>query len=263
MFTSAIVTVAVMASACNSGGGASDQKAAGATSGAVGSLAARDSDEVPKLPEKIGKITAEQFMNVVDSVAWRGHTVERQCDGVLARCDSTPGHRSTRVRHEAAAGANNLKFGASLPENGVVVSRMRNLGRHREKLYQLPSGTGEWYAVLTRGTSDVTATLKLVKLDFDQNGRPTLDTTRKPLTVIRCQDGNPNPHPTADAGFKPCDTKPDTAPLFALPNSFNRGAWFTCSLGCCTTGAVPPFGGDSTDVDSAAVDSARMRQRPR
>jgi hypothetical protein len=257
MFNTVVVAAAVATSACNSDGGrATDRRTAGATTGAVDSSAAQVTAAVPKLPKKIGAITPDEFVNAIKGVTWLGHVVERRCRGL--GCRPTPGGNSTLVLHEAAAGANNQKFGAGLPDEGVVISRMRNLGNRPESLYNLPRGNTEWYLVLTRSSSDTTARLKLVGLDYDAHANPQLDSSRAAMTIIRCSDGNPNPHPTADAGFKPCDTKPDTAPPFALPTSFNRGAWFTCSLGCCTTGAVPPFGGDST-----AGDSARLRQRPR
>ena len=255
MFNRVVVAAAVVTSACNSDrGGATDRRTAGATTGAMDSTAAQTTAAVPKLPKKIGAITPDEFVIAMKGVSWLGHVVERQCAGL--GCRPTPGGNSTLVLHEAAAGANTLKFGAALPDEGVVVSRMRNLGNRPENLYKLPRGNSEWYLVLTRGSSDTTARLKLVGLDYDAHANPQLDTSRAAIAIIRCSDGNPNPHQTADAGFKPCDTKTDTA--FALPTSFNRGAWFTCSLGCCTTGAVPPFGGDS-----GAVDSARLRQRPR
>jgi hypothetical protein len=225
---------------------------------------------VPVLTAKIEDITPDDFVKVVENVTWTGHIVERQCDAPFGICSSKPGNRSTVVRHEAAEGANDLDL-TTLPENGVVVSRMQNLGKHKEKFYDLPSGKGEWYVILTRGTSGAAATLQLVNLDFDGRGRPELDLKPRKWDVGPCDSEH---HDAADAGFKECPppTNPATPP-FAVPTSFNRGAWFTCSLGCCTTEGVRGGTGrrrghdssatDSTATDSTARDSARRQQRPR
>jgi hypothetical protein len=262
LLTISVLSAAVVTSACSSDrGGAKDQR--GTTSETTSAAdsnrtrpgaAAQVASEVPKLPKKIEAMTPEDFMRVVDGVSWTGHLFERECAGAFPRCSSEPGHKSTWVRHEAAAGANDLKFGAALPENGVVVSRMQNLGKHTEKFHKLPSGKGEWYAILTRAGNDVTANLQLVSLDFDGNGKPKLKLMDTIFTVSQCDTTH---HDSASAGFKGCgDTTSVTSPI-AVPTSFNRGAWFTCSLGCCTTGSV------TIGADSAAADSARRQQRPR
>jgi hypothetical protein len=215
---------------------------------------------VPVLTAKIEDITADDFLKVVENVTWTGHIVERQCDE--ADCSTGPGNTSTVVRHEAAAGANDLDVDA-LPEYGVVVSRMQNLGKRKERFYGLRGGK-EYYVILTRGATNASANLQLVNLDFDGRGRPKLDLMPGKRPVAACDSEH---HDAADAGFKECPAQPSPAPPFALPTSFNRGAWFTCSLGCCTTGGVRGAGGgrgpDSTRTDSTARDSAGRQQRPR
>jgi hypothetical protein len=266
---SAVMAAAVVTSACSTGGGeAKDQRAGAGATGAADSNRSRAANAqvaptVPELTAKIEDITTDEFMKVVDNVSWTGHTEERQCDE--NGCKDTPGTKSTRVRHEAAAGANDLVF-ARIPANGVVVSRMRNLGKRKEKVYQLESGKGDYYVILTpTGTPDK-ANLQLVNLDFDRDGKPVLELLPKVWTAGRCESGH---HASASAGFKDCPPPKGTAPTAptAFP-AFNKGAWFTCSLGCCSTEGVRlgpgrRKGADSTRTDSTARDSTRSQQRPR
>jgi hypothetical protein len=267
-FASAVMAAAVVSSACSTGGGdANDQRAgAGATTGAADSNRSRAANApvaptVPELTAKIEDITTDEFMKVVDNVSWTGHTEERQCDA--NGCKDTPGKKSTRVRHEAAAGANDLVF-AQIPENGVIVSRMRNLGKHREKVYQLESGKGDYYVILTRGSDADHANLQLANLDFDRDGKPVLELIPKVWTAAPCESGH---HPSASAGFKDCPAPPKPTAPTAFP-AFNRGAWFTCAVGCCSTEGVRVGpgrrkGADSTTTDTTARDSTRGQQRPR
>src|SRR6186713_347927 len=150
-----VVAAAVVTSACSKGGDANQQAGAGASASAPdsnrsGAGVARVAT-VPELTAKIEDITPDDFVKVVDKVSWTGRIVERQCEGPLSGCSDEPGHTSTVVRHEAAAGANDLDIGA-LPPNGVVVSRMQNLGKKKEKHFGLKSGQ-EYYMILTRGAT--------------------------------------------------------------------------------------------------------------
>ena len=248
-----VFAAAAVISACTSGSDdTKDQKAGtGATTSAADSArpaaaAAQGISRAPVLTAKIEDITPGDFVKVVEGVTWTGHIVERQCDE--AGCSGAPGNTSTVVRHEAAAGANDLDVGA-LPENGVVVSRMQNLGTRKEKFYGLRGGK-EYYVILTPGGTNAPANFQLVNLDFDGRGRPKLDLMPRKRPVNPCDSEH---HTAADAGFKECRPPSTPAPPFALPTSFNRGAWFTCSLGCCTTGGV------TIGADSAAADSARRQ----
>jgi len=251
--------------ACGSGDEAKNQSA-----GAAAAPRAVDSSrgtasvqatlaEPPKLPTKIGVITPEDFAKAVNGVAWTGHVVPRQCRGALG-CRDTPGLTSTLVLHEAAAGANLQKFGPALGDAGVVISRMRNLGNHKERLFNLPKGPWDWYLVLTRLPSDAEAKGQLVKLEYDDRGKPTLETMPDTLRIVKCPDNDPAPNPNSDAGFKECFGMVHPASTTVLPNSFNRGAWFTCSLGCCTTdgvrGGTEERNRDTSRADSTARDSA-------
>jgi hypothetical protein len=215
--------------------------------------------KVPELIAKIEDITTADFMKVIDSVSWKGSITERQCsDG---GCGEEPGHKSTKVRHEAAAGSNDLVF-ANIPDNGVVVSRMQNLGKHPEKFYGLLNGKGDYYLILTRTNEPEKANLQIANLDFDRDGNPVLDLLPKIWTVRKCEPGH---HDSAGAGFKDCPPRDPAAPLV---NTFNRGAWFTCSLGCCTTegvrgGPVRSKRAVSTRSDSSAGDSTTKQQTPR
>ena len=270
--TATVIVTAMVTLACSSSAGDTKSQSAGATAGATDSSrsdaqVARSTAKVPELPRKIEDISPEDFVKAIENVSWSGHAVERECTGagLEGMCRDTPGHVSTVVRHEAAAGANDVAFGAALPENGVVISRMQNLRDRREKFYGL-RGKGEWYAILTRGESDDKAILQLVKLDFSPQGKPKLDLMPGAWQVGKCKDGDGH-HDTADAGFKDCNAQANAgAPL--VPNSFNRGAWFTCSLGCCTTegvrGNAGEKGPDSTKTDSTTRDTTkRQQQRPR
>ncbi len=264
-----VIAAAVVTSACSKGSGDSNDQRAGAGA----SASAPDSNrsgagvarvaKVPELPAKIEDISAADFVKVVDTISWTGHIVERQCEGALSGCSNAPGNTSTVVRHEAAAGANDLDIGA-LPDNGVVVSRMQNLGKRKEKLFGLKSG-GEYYMILTRGATAGSANYQLVNLDFDGRGRPKLDLLPGKHPIGPCDSEH---HDAASAGFKECPLQPAPASPLVLPTSFNRGAWFTCSLGCCTTDGVRGGTGrgegrDSTTTDSTAPDSTRRQQQPR
>ena len=142
-----VTMTAAVLSACGTGSGdaGTKQETAGVKAGAAGSAppvagVARATPEVPKLPRKIEDISADEFIDVIKDVAWRGHLVKRECDE--PGCDAA-GTRATWVRHEAAAGANDLAFD-TISVNGVVVGRMQNIGRFKERFYQLPAGRGEW-----------------------------------------------------------------------------------------------------------------------
>ena len=248
-----VIAAAVVTSACSKGGDANQRAGAGASANAPDSnrsgAGVMRVAKVPELTAKIEDITPDDFLKVVENVAWTGHIVERQCEGALSGCSSAPGNTSTVVRHEAAAGANDLDIGA-LPDNGVVVSRMQNLGKRKEKLFDLKSGH-EYYMILTRGATTGSANYQLVNLDFDGRGRPKLDLLPGKHPIGQCDSEK---HPAADAGFKECPPPRPANPAspLVLPTSFNRGAWFTCSLGCCTTDGVRggTGGRDSTTNDS-------------
>jgi hypothetical protein len=266
-----IVVATAVSSACSgrSGDAGKQQGGTGATTGApdsgrTGARAVRTTPAVPRLPKKIEDITADEFLEVIKDVDWTGHLVKRQCDGETG-CDAA-GTKVTWVRHEAAAGANDLAFD-TIPANGVVISRMQNIGKFKEGFYQLPGGKSEWYVVLTPAVNARTATAQFVSLDFQGNGTAKLDTMRKRLRVTICEAGR---HDSTDAGFKECPVgnsgQANPAPTpFALPTSFNKGAWFTCSLGCCTTEGVRGNSRekvpDSTKTDSATRDSTKRQQR--
>jgi hypothetical protein len=257
-----VITVVVtsISTACSLGSGDGKKQSAGdsATVGTSdrsrpGAGSVRTTRSVPRLPKKVKDITADEFVDVIKDVKWTGHFVRRQCEGE-PDCDEA-GTKATWVRHEAAEGANDLAFD-TIPENGVVISRMQNMGKFKERMYQLPGGgSKEWYVVLTPAVNVRTAVAQFVSLDFQGNGKAKLDTMRKRLMVTICDSGM---HDSTDAGFKECGSgvsgQPTPAPPFALPSSFNRGAWFTCSLGCCTTEGVR--GLDSARADSARRDSA-------
>jgi hypothetical protein len=261
--SSVVIVAALRMTACNSSGDAGDQSGAtGSTAGATDSgraqtTALRVGVAVPRLPEKIETISAEALLAVVDGRTWTGQIVERECGE--PNCSTAPGGpKSTILRNEAVAGVNDLAFD-TLPPNGVVVGRMTNLGQHKDALYQLPAHKGDWYVILTRGPTPATATLQLANLDFRGNGKPVKDLMPTSWIVSKCDDGHTGPYPSPNAGFKDCTGAPTPGvPLVAT--SFNRGAWFTCSLGCCTTDSgrpgVPPNPGDSIRPDSG-------RPRPR
>jgi hypothetical protein len=245
-----VVAAVVGMPACKGADGTKGKPTAGAAdSSRPGGRAGRTTAAVPRLPKKLEQMTAEDFIDVINGVDWTGHLEKRDCDDDQ---DCTHGNKVTWVRHEAAVGANDLAFD-TLPENGMVVARLQNIGRFKEARYQLPAGKGEWYQVLTPGADAQTAIAHLVNLHFQGNGTPKLDINPTPLMVTQCEAGK---HDTTDAGFKDCPTPPRTAATSpdAPPPTFNRGAWFTCSLGCCTTEGVR--GLDSARADSARRDSA-------
>jgi hypothetical protein len=243
------VAVAVMGMLACMGGDDKKEQSSGSDSSRSGAAAARTTAEVPRLPKKLEEMSADEFIEVIKNVDWTGHLEKRDCDDDPGCAN---GNKVTWVRHEAAAGANDLAFD-TIPDNGMVVSRFQNIGRFKEAHYQLPAGKGEWYQVLTRGADADHAVAHFVNLHFLGNGTPKLDIMPNTLPVRLCESGK---HGTTDAAFKDCPdrqssgaTSPD-----APPPTFNKGAWFTCSLGCCTTDGVRG-GSEVKKPDSSATNS--------
>lgn len=256
-----VVGTAMGVLACNGSDDKKGQPTAGAAdSSRPGGAVARTVAAVPRLPKKLEEMSADDFIDVIKDVDWTGHLEKRDCDDDPGCAN---GNKVTWVRHEAAAGANDLAFD-TISEYGMVVSRFQNIGRFKEAHYQLPAGKGEWYQVLTRGADADHAIAHFVNLHFLGNGTPRLDVMPTPLTVSLCEPGK---HGTTDAAFKDCPDRQSTGATSptAPPPTFNKGAWFTCSLGCCTTEGVRGNSGqrspDSTKSDSAARDSTKKRQR--
>lgn len=255
LLNAAIIGMAVWTNACTAGDGRRDSGAArGDTSASTAKHAV--TAEVPQLPDKIERLihTPELFVAVVSGRSWKGRTVARQCEE--SGCGTTAEGPHATVRHEAIEGANDLDL-TKLPENGVVVSRMTIFGTRTERMFGLKANSGEWYLILTPSNKDSVATARLVNLDYDNDGEPKLKLHGGPFEMRRCDDGDSH-HGEADAGFKKCDKPTPTnvkgaaaESLLALPTSFNRGAWITCSLGCCTSES-----GRSV-ADSVRADSMR------
>jgi hypothetical protein len=74
------------------------------------------------------------------------------------------------------------------------------------------------------------AYVQLVKFTFTPTGKPKLKLGDTYL-LGECQKGPQASEP--DAGFEDC-TRTEN---HGRAHSFDRGAWFTCSLGCCTADA--------------------------
>lgn len=142
----------------------------------------------------------------------------------------------TRVRIEAVEDAHTVDYNA-LPQYGVLMVRLQNLGKHAEDKYGIPPKE-TWY-VLWGGT-DAPPVARLVRRMIS----PSRDTTYTVVPgfsqpISDCGDGH---HPTAaDADFKACPRNAaDTTQNAVLAAS--AGVWVSCSQGCCTSDTGPLHG---------------------
>jgi len=248
-----------MASACSGGKENVDtSRTSGAggsapgTGGQAGSASARALKELPKPMQDLAN-APQEFVDHLEGYAWRGHIVPRKCAENGCSDSIAIGAKATIVKIEAIEGANELKLD-SIPTNGFVIGRLINLGPNREKYFDLPRNSGEWYVVVTKVGITGATRMRLWNLTYNSDGTPKLAQGREfPLQVCHRETIPPT---EPDAGFKDCSL-PSGADRFAV-KSFDRGAWFTCSVGCCTSdsgrGGVP---GDSARADSVRADSVR------
>ena len=189
-----------------------------------------------ELTKPIANYTAKEFASFVDSLSWTGHYYPRDCSG-----GGCSGNAKAEVLLEAISDAHQVDV-ANLPPNGVLMARMINVGKFKEKHYGIPTGGGEWYFLYYQKNGE--KLFNFVKLTFDQNGDPTVYWDETPHPFAPCGTGPDDPnHPKpnrAYAGFTGCDPHRNPRETFSL----NKNVWISCSLGCCSSeypGFDPPL----------------------
>lgn len=177
-----------------------------------------------ELPAKIESIGAKNLEIFVKMAEWRGSkTRDRHCIGC-------PANAVTRVKIEAIEGAHFLDP-ANPPKNGVLIERMRNLGPHTEKRYELPPGNNYTYILWDRD-SEGTPQMRLVWLNTSGK-EPELKFEPKGRQIFRCDS---HAQSSDEADFKECDPPHGKGAKDAVTAaSATANAWVTCSLGCCSS----------------------------
>lgn len=207
-------------------------------------------EEMPvALPEPVESYTRRpgEFAALVgadDGRRWRGAGArQRECEGAGCR----PGTDSTPVIIEAMLGAHRVDLGA-LPRNGLVIARMRNLGRHQEKLYRLlpASAVRGYYLViepLPAGQYDPSrprARLKVVQL-MPGNAPLRIETWMGGFNA--CDHRHPSPPDSTAADFVDCADAPGqirnpggSGGETAVAAFASARGWISCIHGCCEVG---------------------------
>jgi hypothetical protein len=236
LIASAIAGTSAASLACNGAEKKSPDTAKGATAAVSSPAPSAPRPAKPKeqylgrLPKPFGKMSPTEFNQLVDTVEWSGSIRRRACTGDGCNKDSF-----TMVSIMAIEDADQVDPD-SLPDNGVIVGVMQNLGQYTEAKYDMPPRSVQWYLLWIKGDSGQRR-LHFVKRTHDVGVHPYL-MTEQYGHIIRCDHKDAEPR-IVRADFRDC-------PRAGLPqNDSSRredtadrptaGAWLTCSQGCCTT----------------------------
>jgi hypothetical protein len=199
------------------------------------------SEEMPRFGKYKGSIArdikaynAEEFRRFVRSRGWRGWARKRKCKEEGCK----DGSKTTVMSAEAIEDSYKIDLDTVRVKErfGVIAGRLKNLGDYTDSTYGMPKGKEEWY-LLWGGTTEPNQ-VRIVKLIPGQTE----------LTIIAhghvkaCTPASEHPPGTkseADlTGCAPRNQSLTAARLFAY---MREGAWISCSQGCCTSDATPPF----------------------
>jgi hypothetical protein len=171
---------------------------------------------------------AKGFAEFVASLRWTGHYYPRDCSG-----GGCTGSAKAEVLLEAISDANEVKVD-NMPQYGVLMARMINIGKVREKHYGIPPGGGEWFFLYYGKPGEML--FNFVKLTFDHQGKPTVIWDRTPHEFAPCAPPDDPNHPKQAqgyAGFTGCEAHPNRQESGVF--SLSKNVWISCSLGCCSS----------------------------
>ena len=141
-------------------------------------------------------------------------------------------------------------------EFGVIAGRIKNLGDYTDSTYGMPNGREEWY-FLWGGTKKKNQ-IRIVKLI---PGQPELTVVDAGFLHLCTPPDDHPPSTKADADLTGC--APRNQPLTATRvfAYMREGAWISCSQGCCTSDATPPFvpPGKDTSVTPPGKDTSKQK----
>ncbi|MDB4883766.1 MAG: hypothetical protein JWL95_2532 [Gemmatimonadetes bacterium] len=236
LVASAIAGMSASGLACNGAEKKGPDTAKGATAPVSSQATSAPRPAKPKeqylgrLPKPLGKMSPTEFSQLVDTVEWSGSIRKRRC--TEAGCEKG---LFTTVSIMAIEDADQVNPD-SLPDNGVIVGVMQNLGQYTEAKYNMPPRSGQWYLLWIKAHNGERQ-LHFVKRGVHAGVAPLLSDQFG--HIIKCKHPGDNEPRLVRADFRDC-------PRAGLPqnDSLRRedtadrptaGAWLTCSQGCCTT----------------------------
>lgn len=232
------VLVAALAVACGKG----NEKAKSETTAAAAPPAAAAPAAPPgTLTKPIDQYTGDEFYALTQQLQYGGGgTHGRRCRG-RAGCRGPNAKDSTLIQVEGIAGDDSLSA-ATLPVNGVLALRARNVGSYADSMYNTrPGKEYENYLIVLPVPNSASATWRLEELTTTAGSRSHRMISSGALRECPKHAFQRGPH----ADFKTCEQADNLRPASFRRNAALQGdigppAWFGCAFGCCT--ADPPGG---------------------
>lgn len=214
---------------------------------------------VGKLPKPLSWYATRgaEFHVFVRGKGWNGHARLRKCEGC-------PDGKKAKMLAQAITNLHRDPL-TPLPENGVVVGRVMNIGSYTDATTQIPAQAGphrdQYYFVITDRRSRDSAAMWIVRLQFDSLGRArdSLTFVQARYDFMKCTGRHFEPRRRRSEGdFRDCPGVKRATPapprsrgdatqspsLFHLasflplhrepPVEELAYAWFSCDGGCCS-----------------------------
>ena len=214
---------------------------AAAPSGPLGGTLPEPLDSLAKYPRR--------FVTLVRTHSWVGWTRPRECDDTAVCSPTWPTTAYATVTTQAIEDAHLVDLN-SLPQYGIVVSRMFNTGNRKERRYGIPGNTtAEWYFVVEPGsTKNDTAVVRIAVLSYS-GVNPRVVIYGIPRTIVACPDHGDPPPTSSTSDFRNCPLGGPQTTGGPDDEWFTAPDWLTCSHGCCKLDMAVAF----TDQDIARL----------